>query len=79
MDLSFKSWERRRNISPKADRIYPIVKVAGAYGMNRRQIGNAVDLDRDVLDQLLMGMVSAGILTMTNTVNGPVYRSPISA
>lgn len=42
-----------------------MVKAAGVYG--------------NVLDQLLMGMVSVGILTMTNTVNGPVYRSPLSA
>lgn len=56
-----------------------MIRAAGVYGMTRRQIGSAVALDRDVLDQLLAGMVSAGILTMTNTVNGLVYRSPISA
>ena len=80
MCISFAEWEqRRRNISPESERIYPMIRAAGVYGMTRRQIGSAVALDRDVLDQLLAGMVSAGILTMTNTVNGLVYRSPISA
>ena len=80
MVISFTEWEqRRRNISPASDRIYPLIRAAGVYGMTRRQLGNAVDLDRDVLDELLAGMVSAGILIMTNTPNGPVYRSPISA
>lgn len=81
MCISFTEWERqrRRNISPEADRIYPMVKAADIYGMSRMQLGHAVDLDRDILDQLLAGLVSAGILTMTNGVNGPVYRSPISA
>ena len=80
MDISFTAWEqRRRNISPESERILPMVKASGIYGMSRKQLGSAVDLDRDVFDQLLAGMVSAGILTMTNTVNGPVYRSPVSA
>lgn len=80
MCISFTEWEQRRqNISPESERILPMVKAAGIYGMSRKQLGHAVDLDRDVLDQLLAGLVSAGILIMTNTPNGPVYRSPISA
>jgi hypothetical protein len=77
---SFKSWEqRRRNISPEADRILPLVKAAGVYGMSRRQLGSAVDLDHDVLDQLLAGMVNVGMLTVATSINGPVYRTPISS
>ena len=80
MRISFTEWERRRrNISPESDRILPMVKAAGIYGMSRMQLGHAVDLDRDTLDELLAGMVSAGILIVANGVNGPVYRSPISA
>jgi len=74
MSISFTAWEqRRRSISPKADRILPLVKAAGAYRMTRRQIGHAVDLDRDVLDQLLNGLVSAGMLMSSRDARGPVY------
>lgn len=76
MSISFTSWEqRRRNISPEADRIYPLVKAAGVYGMSRKEIGSAVDLDREVLDQLLNGLVSAGMLMSSRDARGPVYRA----
>jgi hypothetical protein len=78
VDLSFKSWERRRHLAPEADRILPFIAAAGA--LSRQQLGHALDLDRDVLDQLLAGLVSFGLLTVTRGPGGPVYRStsPIS-
>lgn len=77
MDYTFKTWERRRrHISPEADRILPLVAAAGQTGMNRGQLGHAVDIERDMLDELLTGMVGVGLLTVTAGVGGPVYRSP---
>ena len=76
MDISFPSWERRRrNIRPEPERILPLIAAAGTAGMTRRQLGHAVDLDRDVLDELLTGMVGVGLLTVTAGVGGPVYRT----
>jgi len=73
MDISFASWERRRNIRPEPERILPLVVAAGMAGLTRQQLGHAVHLDRDVLDELLAGMVGVGLLTVTAGVGGPVY------
>jgi hypothetical protein len=43
--------------------------------MTRKQIGNAVDLDRNVLNQLLDGMVGMGLLTVAWEDGMPVYRT----
>lgn len=74
MEYSFKSWEkRRRHLAPEADRVLPLI--AGSTGMTRKQIGNAVELDRDVLNQLLDGMVGMGLLTVAWDEGVPVYRT----
>lgn len=76
MAFSFKTWEnRRRHLLPDTERLLPLVQNAGAVGMTRQQIGNAVDLDRDVLDQLLAGMAGMGLLTVSTDSQGPVYRA----
>ena len=43
--------------------------------MSRKQIGSAVDLDRDVLDQLLAGLVGIGMLTVAWEGGVWVYRT----
>lgn len=43
--------------------------------MTGKQLGHAVHLDRDVLDELLAGFVSAGLLTQARQGDGPVYRA----
>lgn len=76
MDISFTSWERRRrHIAPEPERIVPLLKAAGTVGMTRKQVGAAVDLDRDVLDELLAGLVSAGLLAQAREEGGLVYRA----
>jgi hypothetical protein len=77
MISSFKSWERRRHLAPEADRILPLVAAAGTAGMNRFQLGNAVDLNRETLDQLLAGLVGIGLLTVAWVRGVPVYRAGI--
>ena len=80
MDISFPSYERRRrNIRPEPERILPLVAAAGTAGMTRQQIGHAVDIERDVLDELLTSMVGVGLLMLSKDARGSVYRSPISA
>lgn len=39
------------------------------------QIGNAIKLDREVLNQLLDGMVGMGFLTVAREGGVPVYRA----
>jgi hypothetical protein len=76
MISSFKSWERRRrHLAPEAERILPLIAAAGTAGMTRRQIGNAVDLSRETLDQLLSGLVGIGLLTLALERGVPVYRA----
>jgi len=76
METSFTTWERRRRHQrPKADMILPLIATSGLTGMNRRQIGNAVGLDRDVLDELLAGMVDLGLLSLGWRDGVAVYRA----
>lgn len=78
MISSFNSWERRRrHLAPEADRILPLVAPAGTVGMNRRQLGNALDLSRETLDQLLAGLVGTGLLAVAWERGVPVYRAGI--
>lgn len=80
MKYSFRLWEReRRHLAPEPDRVLPLVQAAGAVGMTRKQLGGAVDLERDVLDDLLAGLVNAGLLTFGWENGLPVYRSPTAA
>ena len=79
MEYSFKSWQnRRRHLAPESERILPLVAAAGAAGMTRRQIRNAVELDQEVLDELLAGMVQIGLLTVMWRDGRPVYRAGLS-
>ena len=45
--------------------------------MNRFQLGNAVDLSRDTLDQLIAGLVGTGLLTVAWERGEPVYRAGV--
>ena len=62
------------DVRPEADQIVPLV-AANSNGMNRKQLGHAIRLDRDVLDGLLDGLVSAGLLTVTWENGVPVFRT----
>jgi hypothetical protein len=68
--MNFSSWERRRRHGPEADRIVPLVAAAGQIGMNRKQLGAAIKLDGEILDQLLQSFVDAGLLVATREHGG---------
>ena len=77
MKYSFRFWERkRRHLAPEPDRVLPLVQDAGVVGITRKQLGGAVHLERDVLDELLAGLVNAGLLSFGWENGVPVYRSP---
>jgi hypothetical protein len=79
MTGSFKSWVRHRHglddLTPEADKVLPLVAGAGPTGIARRELGHAIDLDRDVLDELLAGLVRAGLLSVTVEGGVPIYRT----
>jgi hypothetical protein len=79
MNHSFESWVRHRHgmddVTPEADRVLPLVAAAGASGMNRRQLGNAIKLDRPVLDDLLDGLVRSGLMTVADENGFKVFRT----
>jgi hypothetical protein len=78
MISSFKTWEKqRRHLAPEAERVLPLVAAAGTAGMNRFQLGNAIDLSRETLDQLLSGLVGIGLLTLALERGVPVYRAGV--
>lgn len=58
----------------QADKVLPLIAAAGASGMNRRQLGAAIELDVEILDQLLNGLVQFGVLTLSDDAGGRVYR-----
>lgn len=60
---------------PQADKVVPLIAGAGPDGIARRELGHAVRLDRQVLDELLAGLVRAGLLSVTWENGVPVYRS----
>ena len=60
MDISFKQYaHHRQHHIPEADKIVPIITSAAA-GMNRKQIGHAINIDRDSLDEILNGLIEIG-------------------
>ncbi len=78
MALTFSEWQYRRLDVPEADRLILMISASGSTGMDRKQIGAATRLDRDLVDELLAGLVSAGQLVLAWQNGSPVYRSPSS-
>jgi len=64
---------RRSDPRPEADKVLPLIAAAPA-GLNRKQIGGAVDLDPEVLDRLLDGLVQLGAISVSFEDGGRVYR-----
>ena len=78
MNSSFKAWEkRRRQLAPEAENTFPLVAAAGRSGMTRKQLGNAIELDQEVLNELLSGMVEIGLLAVIWRDGMPVYRAGV--
>jgi len=76
----FSSWLQRRQIKPlEADRLLPIIANAGSRGISRGELGRAIKLDRDVLDELLVGLVAAHFLTVVDQGGLRVYRATHSS
>jgi hypothetical protein len=68
--VDFHSWlqqrnRKRRDHVPTADFVMPVIAAAGRQGMTRSQIGNAIQLDRSILDDLLAALVELGLLTVS--------------
>jgi DNA-binding transcriptional regulator LsrR (DeoR family) len=75
MEYTFTTWERRRrHLAPAADRVLPLIVAAGQAGITRRELGHALDLERDTVDGLLAGLAGVGLITVT-WEGAPVYRS----
>lgn len=72
----FSSWIQRRQITiPEADKLLPLISQSGATGISRGELGKAIKLDRQVLDEFLDGLVAVGVVRV-GLVNGiRVYRA----
>jgi len=75
VDYIHRRSQHRSALMPEADKILPLVAQAGPVGMTRGQLGNAVRLERPALDDLLRALVNAGLLTLIDGREGPVYRA----
>ena len=73
---SYSTWiQKQKAKPPEADRLIPLIHQAGAAGISRGEIGSAIKLDRDVLDDLLAGLVRVGVLTVADENGVRVYRA----
>ena len=72
----FTTWIQKQQIKlPEADRILPLISQAGPQGITRGEIGRAITLDREVLDEFLDGLVRIGVVQMTDQNGIRVYRA----
>ncbi len=70
----FSSWIQKQQIKPpEADRLVPLIAQAGAAGISRGEIGRAIALDRDVLDEFLDGLVRAELLRIVDRGGVRIY------
>lgn len=63
MKAPFSDWleaRTQRPQIPETTRLLHLIAQAGAAGIRRRDLGRAITLDRDVLDDILAAMVAAG-------------------
>ena len=76
----FSSWIQKQQIkTPEADRILPLIAQAGPQGISRGELGKAIKLDRQVLDEFLDGLVRIGVVQMTNQNGIKTYRTKYPA
>ncbi|MGE3408656.1 MAG: hypothetical protein AB7I37_17690 [Pirellulales bacterium] len=72
----FTTWVQKQQIkTPEADRILPLISQSAAKGISRGELGKAIKLDRQVLDDFLDGLVRVGVVRV-DLVNGiRTYRA----
>jgi len=78
METSFLAWletRTQRPELPEVTRLLQLLAQAGANGIRRRDLGKAITLDRDVLDDLLAAMVAAGQIEVAEVGGERVYYS----
>lgn len=76
----FSSWIQRRQITiPEADKLLPLIAQSGRTGISRGEIGKAITLDRQVLDDFLDGLVRVGVVQVTNQNGIKAYRTAFPA
>jgi len=77
---TFAGWLRGRESRPvrvpEATRLVHLIAAAGPAGVSRGQLGGAIDLPREVVDQLLDPLVRAGQLRRATEGGLEVYRGP---
>lgn len=76
METSFLAWletRAHRSELPEATRLSQLLAKAGATGIRRCDLGKAITLDRDVLDDLLAAMMAAGQAEVAEVGGERVY------
>lgn len=72
----FTSWVQRRQITiPEADKLLPLIAQSGRTGISRGELGKAITLDRQVLDEFLDGLVRIGVVRADLVKGIKVYRA----
>lgn len=72
----FSSWIQKQQIkTPEADRLLPLISQAGPQGISRGELGKAINLDREVLDDFLNGLVRIGVVRVTDQNGIRVYQA----
>jgi hypothetical protein len=63
--LPYFDWMQRRGMPPEADRVFRLIASARGAGITRQELGNAIQLSRAVLDDLLEALAELGQIVMS--------------
>ena len=75
---SFSNWLAERhpgNCSPAPNGILMAIKMAGAEGITRRELGSLFDLDGELLTKLLLAFVGVGMVAASRENGQMVFRA----
>lgn len=77
---SFHSWAGSRSNQPdkhinQSDKIVPLLQQAGPVGMTRRQLGGAINLERELVDGLLRALLDTGQISIAHVGGVNFYRA----
>jgi hypothetical protein len=72
--MTFHSWlHKRLSIMPDADKISELIRLAGPNGIEEGQLRSAVELPKELVDNLLAALVSAAQATVVLRDGKRVY------
>jgi hypothetical protein len=67
--MDYRTWLKQRELMPKPDRVCLLIQAAGSVGVEEGALRSQAGLPKDLMDELLRALVSAGMAHL-RMVNG---------